>query len=337
MWAAGIAVSLSATVPASAGSDGTIVVANRGAGTVSVIDTETDEVMATLELPADENPNEPMYVYHTQIRNRFFVGDRGNNRVVAFDADTLEVDGIAPAGAGVFHMWGSPITEHLWVNNDIDNTTSVISMHSLRLLATIPTPADLVAKGGKPHDVILSPDGKWGYVSVLGVDGDNDYVVQYDAGTFQEKARLAVGKDPHLSLTPRNEVLYVPCQGTNKVYVVDRDTLGVTKVLDVPGAHGAGMPSHGRYFYTTNLPGGGEEAIWAINTMVNQVVGKVVDSPYTVPHNIAFVPGGRKMYVTHSGPNDKVTIYRIRGNDPIPVLAGEVTTGDNPFGLAWAP
>jgi len=56
-----------------------------------------------------------------------------------------------------------------------------------------------------------------------------------------------------------------------------------------------------------------------------------------VPHNIALTPNGRKLYVTHSGPNDKVSIYRIHGNDPVPVLVGDVTTGMNPFGLAFVP
>ena len=39
--------------------------------------------------------------------------------------------------------------------------------------------------------------------------------------------------------------------------------------------------------------------------------------------------------MTHSGPNDKVTVYRVRGNSPVPEYAGEVTVGQNPFGIAY--
>jgi YVTN family beta-propeller protein len=316
---------------------GKVVVADRGTGTLTVISTRTDTVTATLDLPPGANPPEPMYVYYTPIRSRFFVGDRANDRVVAYSARSLQVVGEAPAGAGVFHMWGSTANKQLWVNNDIDNTTSVIDMRTLAPIATVPTPADLVAMGGKPHDVILSPRGHLAYVTVLGVSGPNDYVVQYSTKTFDELGRVAVGKDPHLSLTWRNGFLYVPCQNTDEVYVLNRWTLGVEKILTVPGAHGAGMTRNGRYFYTTSLPGGGLDALWTIDTKTNEIVGDPVDAPYTVPHNIALTPNGRKLYVTHSGPNDKVTVYRTSWRDPVPVFDGEVTTGMNPFGLAYVP
>ena len=314
-----------------------IVVADRGSGTLTVISTRNDQVIDTLELPPGDNPAEPMYVYYTPIKNRFFVGDRGNNRVVAYNARTLEVDGMAPCGAGVFHMWGNLRKRQLWVNNDVDNTTSVIDMRTLNTIATVPTPDDLVAANGKPHDVILSPNGKFAYVSVIGVDGDFDYVVQYSTRTFAEVNRIAVGGDPHLSLTWRNRNLYVPCQDTGEVYVLDRRTLDVEKVVDVPGAHGAGMTLNGRFFYTSNLPGGGDDALWTIDTKTNEVIGEPTDAPYTVPHNIALTPTGGKLYLTHSGPNDKVTIYRTSRWDPTPQYVGEVTTGSNPFGLAWVP
>lgn len=316
---------------------GKVVVADRGTGTLSVISTRSDTLIETLELPEADNPAEPMYVYYTPIRNRFFVGDRANDRVVAYNARSLEVSGTAPTGAGVFHMWGSEVARQLWVNNDIDNTSTVLDLRDLEHLATVPTPQDLVDAGGKPHDVILSPLGFFAYVTVIGVEGDNDYVVQYCTCTFEEIGRAAVGKDPHLSVTWRNRFLYVPCQDTNNVYILNRWSLNTVDVLDVPGAHGAGMTLSGRYFYTTNLPGGGTDALWTIDTRTNEVIGDPVDAPYTVPHNIALTPSGRKLYVTHSGPNDKVSIYETRRRDPIPVLIGEVTTGSNPFGLAWVP
>jgi YVTN family beta-propeller protein len=284
-----------------------------------------------------DNPPEPMYVYYSPIGNRVFVGDRSNDRVVVYNASTLDVETTVAAGEGVFHMWGSTAGRQLWVNNDIDNTSTVIDLRSLEVIMTVPTPADLVGLGGKPHDVILDPAGEYAYVTVLAVAGPNDYVVQYSTETFDEVGRAAVGKDPHVSLTRRNQLLYVPCQNTSEVYILHRDSLQVADVLSIPGAHGAGMANNGRYLYTTNLPGGGSEALWTIDIATGQVVGQPVDSPYSVPHNIALTPGGRKLYLTHSGMNDKVTVYRTSGQDRVPVLTGEVTTGANPFGLAWIP
>jgi len=316
---------------------GTVVVANRGSGTISVIDAKTAAVVGTFDLPAeagDATP-EPMYVVHTATHDRVFVGDRANDRVAVFDARSFAAEGTVLAGHGVFHMWADPQGKQLWVNNDIDNTSTVIDPSTLEVLATVPTPADLVAMGGRPHDVILGPQGEYAYVTVLG-PGANDHVVQFETATFTETGRAAVGKDPHVSLARQHERLYVPCQMTNEVYVLNRTTMAVEITLAVPGAHGAGMSTDGRWFYTANLPGGGTDALFTIDTRDNTIVGSPVDSPYPVPHNIALTSSGKGLFLTHSGgAADKVTVYRMSDSDPVPVYDTEVTVGLNPFGIAY--
>ncbi len=319
---------------------GRVVVANRASGTISVIDTKTDQVVGTHELPAEmgEPTPEPMYVVPTSTHRRVFVGDRANNRVAVFDARSFKVEGTVAAGNGVFHMWADPQGRQLWVNNDIDNTSTVIDPGTLTVIATVPTPADLVALGGKPHDVILAPDGMYAYVTVLGVAGANDYVVQFDTSTFSEVARAAVGKDPHVSLARQNDWLYVPCQNSDVVIILNRFTMAMESSVTVPGAHGAGMAQNGRYFYTANLPGGGSDALFTIDTSTNSVVGDAVDSPYPVPHNIALTSSSHRLYLTHSGgTSDKVTVYAISSQSPVPVFMAEVTVGLNPFGIAYLP
>lgn len=316
--------------------DGNIVVANRASGSISVIDTTTDAVVGTYALPG-ENPAEPMYVVYNARGDRVFVGDRANDQVVVFDPDDFSVETTVPAGEGVFHMWADILGRQLWVNNDVDNTATVIDVRTLEVIATVPMPADLVAMGGKPHDVIVERGDRHAYVTMLGLPGDNDYVVQFNTRTFAEVNRAAVGKDPHLSLTHRNNYLYVPAQNSDVVTVLDRRTLDLVTNLDVPGAHGAGMRFDGRFFYTSNLPGGGEDGLVAIDTRTNTVLG-AVDTPYAVPHNIALTPDGKKLYLTHSGgTSDKVTIYTASKRMPIPTHAGEATVEFNPFGLAYVP
>ena len=315
---------------------GKVVIANRGSGSISVIDTNTDVLVGTFDLPADGNEPEPMYVVDGRAKNRVFVGDRANDRVVVFNAQDFSVETTVAAGRGVFHMWADARNKQLWVNNDIENTSTVINPNTLEVLATVPTPADLVALGGKPHDVILDPNGTYAYVTVLGVAGPNDYLVQFSTDTFQEVNRAVVGKDPHVSLTKHNDLLYVPCQNSDVVIVLNRETLAEVTTIVVPGAHGAGMVRNGKSFYTTNLPGGGEDALFAIDTAANTVIGEPVDTPFPVPHNIALTPNGQKLYVTHSGGDaEKVTVYTASRNNPTPVFLTEVTVGTNPFGLAY--
>jgi hypothetical protein len=68
------------------------------------------------------------------------------------------------------------------------------------------------------------------------------------------------------------------------------------------------------------------------------VVLGATDTPYPVPHNVATDSAGSKVYVTHSGATaNQVSIYSASAANPVPVLAGEVTVGANPFGITYVP
>ena len=130
-----LAVALAAAVlplgaaQAAGGFDGgKIVVANRGSGTISVLDALTGEVRGTYALPqgTGERAPEPMYVVYTRTGNQVFVGDRANDRLVVFDADSFAVEATVPTGSGVFHMWANLHETQLWVNNDVDKSSTVI-------------------------------------------------------------------------------------------------------------------------------------------------------------------------------------------------------------------
>lgn len=335
-------LSILMVVPAGAGNNGQgpkgkVVVANRASGTISVIDARTDALIGTYDLPAGDNTPEPMYVTFAKRGGTVFVGDRANDRVVVFDKTDFSVVATIDAGEGVFHMWSDPRDRQLWVNNDIDDTATVIDPLSLTVITTVDMPADLVADDFKPHDVVLDPQGRYAYVTMLGgANSEHDYLIQFSTDTFTEINRAAVGKDPHVSLTARNRLIYVPAQNSDVVSIFNRNTLEPVTDLTVPGAHGAGMAPNGSVFYTTNLTGGGTDGLFAVDTNTNTILGSA-DTPFAVPHNIA-VTKNDKLFLTHSGgTSDKVTIYAVSAADPIPALVGEVTVGLNPFGLAYVP
>ena len=315
--------------------DGHVVVANRLSGTISVIDTRNETVTSTIPLPQDEGEllPEPMYVVYDAPSDRVLVGDRANNRVVAFDARTFAVEGTAPA-TGIFHMWADAGGRQLWVVDNENFAVTVIDPQALTVLATIPI------TGGTPHDVVVDQRTTFAYVSVFVAEGD-DQVVQFNARTFEEIGRTDVGEDPHVSLTPGNRTLYVPCQDGNAVFLLDRADLSLQKVLDVPGAHGGVMRSDGKFFYTTNLPGGGVDGLFAIDTRSNMVVGSVDTTPdllIPAPHNIALNGNGRKVFVTHSGATaNQVSIYTLADPDLGLGSTTVVEVGLNPFGVAFVP
>jgi DNA-binding beta-propeller fold protein YncE len=324
---------------------GRVVVANRGGASISVVDVATSAV-TTHPMPPAINTAEPMYVVYSPANNVVLVGDRMNDRIVAFDANNYSVvNPSIPAGRGVFHMWGHAGADQLWVNNDIDRSISVIGMSSLAPVTTIPTPLDL-GEAARPHDVILDPNGSAAYVTIIGADGPSDFVVKYSTTTFAELDRQAVGKDPHVTLTPHDNLLYVASQGSSRVDLLDRGTLDPLSSpappipIPVTNAHGIAITNDGQTFYNTSFPGNGADGVKVIDTATHAIID-AVDAPAvgSGPHNIALSLDNTRMFITHTGATSStLSVFDITGDNRLhPAGLPSLTVGLNPFGVAAVP
>ena len=313
---------------------GEVWTADRVGGFVSVVDVATARPIANLVF----GDVEPMYVNQSDRAGRVFVGDRRNNQVLVIDAETRSLERTIPVGAGVFHQWVNRDGKQLWVNNDIDNSSTVINVDSGEVIATVPMPADLIALGGKPHDVFVASDGSVAFVTIVGIEGDRDAVVRFDTSTFEETHRADVGKDPHVFMVPAHEAVLVASQDTSEVAFLDRWNLDLLTTTSVPGAHGITGADDGRV-YVTNTPGGGLDALFAIDANDATVLSDDgVEAPMGDgnPHNVTINRAGTMLFVTHSGGNARtVSFYEVSKTSPLPILVGEVTVGRNPFGLGF--
>ncbi len=313
---------------------GQVWTADRVSGQLTVVD-----VASTRAVRQDFFGGEPMYVNYSDAADLVLVGDRRNNLVVALDPTTGARVGSASVPAGVFHQWIAPGGTQLWVNSDIDRSTSVVDVTTMEVVATIPMPAELAdTESAKPHDVFVDPDGGAAFVSYLGFGDDDDWVVRFDTTTFAETHRMAVGMDPHLFAIPGSDVIYVPCQDTEQVLVLNRADLAQVADIAVPGAHGIIGSPDGASVYVTNLPGAGPEGVFGINTATNSLIrAEGADTPMVgKPHNLAMSDDGANLYVTHSGPTS--TLLSVMDVDAAgPVLNTTVQVGLNPFGLGFVP
>ena len=309
-----------------------VVVANRGSGSISVIDAGSNELLWTVDLPGG---GEPMYVTYNRTHDRVFVGDRQNDRVVAFDAASFAALGSAPSGKGVFHMWGSPDDRTLWVVNDVDRTLAAVDQRTLKLKRTLAIPQDLAAAGGKPHDVVVDPFGHAVYTTIVGLTGKS-VVVKLGALTGHELARADVGGDAHLAVGAQDSRLYVPAQEADTVHVLSRYNLAEQRQIPVPGAHGVALASDAAYLYVGNLPAGGPMALYSVDLAAQALVGPAVDVPSDgKPHNLALSDDDRTLFVTHSGPTARrLTVLSLTSRAQ-PAVVTELDVGLNPFGLAF--
>ncbi|MCL2912347.1 beta-propeller fold lactonase family protein [Shewanella corallii] len=315
--------------------DGSVAIANRADGTVSIISVGDDTVRHTLTLPAGENSPEPMYVVYKE--NRMYVGDRANNRVLAYDSFGFNLLAEIPAGRGVFHMWAAADAQKLLVNNDIDNTVTVIDTNSLTSKATVAMPADLVAAGFKPHDIFVSADGSSWFVSLLDGAPGNDWVVKYEVGAqgAVETARVSVGGDPHLFLNNKDRALLVASQDSSTVARFESRSLRLRHTADVANAHG--IFARDKQVYLTNIADGGVSGLHLLHSR-SLSSRDVDDTPFAIPHNIVITNDGSKLYITHSGGgSNKVSVFTLSGRKGEPELLTDVTVGLNPFGLAFIP
>lgn len=313
-----------------------IIVANRGDGTISIIDTQNLAVVDTVALPADTNPAVPGYATYSETRDRLYVGDEANQRVVVFSGTDFSHITDLPAIGDVFHIWHNDT--QLWAVDRTNLGVAVFDLATNTRTTVITIPNDLITAGGVPHDVVL--DGNHAFVSVLGVDMAPDVVVRYSLTTFTETGRFNVGEDPHLFLHPTTSRLYVACQDSDAVWVVDRETLAEIDVIPADGGHGIWIPPHGERLYVTNFAGHepgppnplGPFALTTINTATNTVVDRT-HAPDTAPHNIASNSTGTRLFVTHSNGGTNVTVYGAQSPSFPPREIKQVEVGANPFGL----
>ncbi len=297
-----------------------VVIANRASGSVSYINANTNELIATQDLPANA---EPMYVVYVAKTDKIYVGDRSNSQVHVINPDTRTVEESITVGNGVFHMWADGKGKRLWVNNDIDNTISVVNLASGKVQKTI-------SLDGKPHDVFLTKDGRMGYVSILIPDGP-DKVYAFNANNLKQVATQEVGEDPHLFHFLQNDRLYVPCQNTNQVLTLNGETLEVLEDTPLDGAHGIFGTSDENQLYITGI---NVAQLYSLRASDSQQDAEAVTTPVAVPHNVVTNFNGSKLFVTHSGGTaDQVSIYEIV--DSMPVEQTVVVVGNNPFGIAY--
>lgn len=325
----GLIATLLVPAPVEASYSDVVVIANRGSGDLSVIHTASLSE-TRIDLPGAA---EPMYVNQDKRNGLVLVGDRAASKVVALDQYTLKVVDSVSVGAGVFHQWYDEKARQLWVVGDTSQTVSVVDTKTMSVIATIDMPAELVAAGGKPHDVFVS--GKYAFVSILGVGdilgtGDGHGVVlQYSTRTFAETGRATVGDDPHLFVVGND--LYVASQDGSTVSRHNVRTLAELSSKALPAAHGLFVTNRGQVL-VTNIAGGGTNAVNEIDKKL-KTVRSTADTSFPVPHNLT-VDRNWHAWVTHSGGTaNQVSAIDLNSNGLGAITT--ITVGTNPFGLAF--
>jgi len=287
-------------------------IANNPDTTVSVIDTATNKVTATVPVEYGTvgvvvNPTGTK-VYVTNVYGSVYVIDTATNKVTA----TVPVEG-GPYGVAV-----SPDGKKVYVTTDEDNTVSVIDTATNRVTATVPV------EGG-PYGVAVTPNGKKVYITNR--RSDNFSVI--DSATNTVTAVVPSGNHSWgVAVNPDGKKAYVTNGGCVTVSIIDTSTDKVTAKVKVGTCpHGVAVNPTGTRVYVAN---NWDNTVSVIDTATNKVIATVPVG--SSPEGVAVNPTGTKLYVTNYY-SDTISVIDTTTNK----VTATVNVGNGPIGVAVSP
>jgi gliding motility-associated-like protein len=311
---------VTATITVTPLSPGLEYVVNQNSNSVSVININTNAVIATVPVGV-----QPYGVALSSDGTIAYVTNLGSGTVSVINSISLTVVANITVGPNPHGITISPDGSRVYVANAGDNSVSVISTASNTVIANIPA-------GVGPQCIAISPDGSLIYVpSYL-----SNNVVVISTATNAIVNTIAVGINPvSIIESPDGSRLYVVNYNSNNVSVINTATNQVTATIPViDRSDNICISPDGSYVYVTNQF---LNAVHVINTATNQVTGVINVGPN--PSGVSCAPDGRQLYVSNAdgtvsvvstATNKVVSIINV-GAGPI-ISANSISAGTGCLG-----
>ncbi len=256
-------------------------ITNAESDNISVIDTDTNKVTATISVGSN-----PIGVVIDPNGTKIYVVNAYSNDVSIIDTATNKITATVPVGSSPQGIAVSPNGTKVYVANHNSNNVSVIDTSANTVVSTLNT-------GKYPEGVAVSPDGKKIYITNY---GDNTVSI-IDTATKAVIATVSVGKSPkEIAVTPDGTRVYVVNSDSKSISVVDTATNSVTNTVKVGGGvpFGVAVNPDGKKVYVTN----NDEyfsTVSVIDTATNEVTATIPVG--SNPMGVAVTPDGKKVYV----------------------------------------
>jgi YVTN family beta-propeller protein len=216
-----------------------VYVSSDGASTVSVIDTATDRVVDSIEV----GPT-PHGLAISPDGRQVLVSGFGTNQAILIDTVSDRVVGRVPIPQP-HNSAISPDGRMAYVGSQQQGATALVILDLARKMEI-----GKVLLDKAPRALDLSPDGKWLYFTLAGVDA----VQVLETGSNQVIGQIPVGASPHHPLfTPNGHVGLVVSQGPSELEILDPTRHTVSSTVMVGRApHWIATSSDGHTAYVTN-------------------------------------------------------------------------------------
>ncbi|MEI6752953.1 MAG: FISUMP domain-containing protein [Paludibacter sp.] len=282
-------------------------VSNQGNNTVSVINTSTNTVTATVNVG-----NTPSGVSISPDGKKVYVSNGGSNTVSVINTATNTVTSTIAVGSSPYGICVSPDGSKVYVANEVSSNVSVINTATNTVLAT-------VAAGSHPNGISISPDGSKVYV----VNWGNNNVNVINTATNTVTATITVGNGPFgVCVSPDGSKAYVTNRNSNTVSVINTATNTVTATVAVGTfPFGISVSPDGSKVYVANQS---SNTVSVISTTTNTVTATVAVG--TNPFGTSVSPDGTKVYVSNINSNN-VSVINAGSN----TVTSTVSIGTHPY------
>jgi YVTN family beta-propeller protein len=292
-------------------------IANSGSDSVSVIDTATNTVIATVAVGTQPTGvavhRDGSRVYVTNFRiiptSTVSVIDTATNSVIATVAVGLEPWGIAV----------HPDGNRVYVANTGSGEVSVIDTTTNTVIATV---AGIFPSRIAPRGVAVHPDGSRVYVAYE----DSNAVSVIDTAMNAVIATVGVENGPSgVAVHPNGSRVYVTNTDSHTVSVIDTATDTVIATVAAFGIFPLGVAVHpdGSRVYIANAD---SDSVSVIDAATNTLTTTVVVGRR--PLGISVHPDGSRVYVANED-SDTVSVIDTATN----IVVGTVQVGTSPFSI----
>ena len=261
-------------------------ITNSGDGTVSVIDTATNKVTATIPVGTS-----PYGVAVTPDGTKVYVANGSDSTVSVIATASNTVIATIP---GVFFPSGLAITAD--GTKAYVATNSTVSVIDTAINKVVGTP---IPVGASSNGVAVTPDGTKVYLSHSAVDTVS--VIATASNTVV--ATIPVGMIPQgVAVTQDGANVYVANSNSHTVSVIDTSTNTVKSTIDLgPYPYGVAIAPDGTKVYVTSVAGvaSSKGAVKVIDTATNTVTTSILLVDSSGPCGVAVTPDGTKVYAAN--------------------------------------
>ena len=310
-----------------------LVVTNTGDNTISIIDPQTPQTLATIPVGAS-----PRSVTLDAAGTRAYVNNLDGQSISVVDLASDQVIATIPLPGEPFSSVMSPDGARLYVADYTNGTVDVVDTTLNAVIHTIPGMS-------LPQGMALSADGARLYIVNDNWPNPNGFMSVVDTNALTVIASTPVGEEPTLvALSPDNARAYVLNNGGanngHTVSVIDTASHAVVNLLEVgTNPYGIEFSPDGTKFYVMNTfywAGGSSQSVHGTISVFDAASDTEIDtieiSNGYVPNRIAISADGTRLYATlefHSA----VSVIDLTTDQVIASL----TAGSDPYGIAVIP